>query len=292
MLLEVQGLEVTYAKGRALSFRRPTTKAVNHIDLTLRRGETLGLVGESGSGKSTTGRAILRLVEPSSGRIWVDGCEVTAMGRRTPLAYRRTVQAVFQDPASSLDPRMLVGSAVAEPLRRHGIGENRDEQRETARGLLARVGLSAHFMDRYPSELSGGQCQRVAIARSLALSPKLLICDEAVSALDVSTQSQVINLLEELQAELGLSYLFIAHDLNVVRHISHRVSVMYAGEVVETAETEQLFEDPQHPYTRRLLASTSTLDVSDRDARRAQRLRFRASEDGGTRSPDGGTGRS
>jgi len=251
-LLDVAGLTVSYRGGRSLALRRPVIHAVSGVGFSVAPRETLGLVGESGSGKSTTARAILGLVEVTAGTVMFDGFDVTAAGRRLPLCYRRSVQAVFQDPASSLNPKRVVSEAVMEPLRRHGIGDPAS-RRSIVTEAFERVGLSRGLLSRYPAELSGGQQQRVAIARALCLNPRLLICDEAVSSLDVSTQSQIINLLEDLQDSLGISYLFIAHDLAVVRHISHRVAVMRAGTIVETAATEQLFASPCHPYTQALL---------------------------------------
>jgi peptide/nickel transport system ATP-binding protein len=266
-LLDVQGLTVAYRGGRSLALRRPLIHAVRDVGFSVGRGETLGLVGESGSGKSTTARAILGLVEVAAGRIMFDGFDVTAAGRKLPLSYRRSVQAVFQDPASSLNPRRIVSEAVMEPLRRHAIGDSA-KRRSGVAEAFERVGLSRSHLGRYPAELSGGQQQRVAIARALALSPRLVICDEAVSSLDVSTQSQIINLLEDLQDSLGISYVFIAHDLAVVRHISHRVAVMRAGTIVETAATEALFAGPRHPYTQALLDAIPRLSKRH-SARRA-----------------------
>lgn len=247
-LLDVRGLRVEFPS------RRGAVQAVHGVDLTLARGETLGLVGESGSGKSTTGRAMLRLVEPTRGRVRLDGEDVTAMGRGDLRAARRRMQMVFQDPYSSLDPSMVVGESIAEPLDTH---EGLDRAARSARvaELLEHVGLRGAYAQRYPYEFSGGQRQRLAIARAIALNPRLLVCDEAVSALDVSTQNQILNLLEDLQERFGLSYLFIAHDLAVVRHIAHRVAVMYLGEIVETAPTDRVFDDPAHPYTRALLSA-------------------------------------
>jgi ABC-type oligopeptide transport system ATPase subunit len=269
-LLDVRGLTVTYRGGRSLAWRRPSIHAVRDIAFRVGRGETLGLVGESGSGKSTTARAILGLVEVAAGTITVDGFDVTRAGRRLPLSYRRSVQAVFQDPASSLNPKRVVSDAVIEPLRRHGIGDP-GERRSMVAEAFERVGLSPVHLNRYPAELSGGQQQRVAIARALALSPRLVICDEAVSSLDVSTQSQIINLLEDLQDSQGIGYLFIAHDLTVVRHISNRVAVMKGGTIVETAPTEEIFASPRHQYTQALLDATPRL--SKKTSRRAARQR-------------------
>ncbi|MCF7550521.1 ABC transporter ATP-binding protein [Pseudonocardia sp. WMMC193] len=251
---EVEGLDVEFPVRGGLFGRGGTLRAVRGVDLHIGERETLGLVGESGSGKSTTGRAMLRLVEPTRGRVRLDGEDVTALSRGDLRAARRRMQMVFQDPYSSLDPSMVVGESIGEPLDTH---ENLDRAGRSARvaELLEHVGLSGSYAQRYPYEFSGGQRQRLAIARAIALNPRLLVCDEAVSALDVSTQNQILNLLEDLQEGFGLSYLFIAHDLAVVRHIAHRVAVMYLGEIVETAPTDRVFDAPAHPYTRALLSA-------------------------------------
>lgn len=251
-LLQVSDLRVTFPGRRSMFVRSPDVRAVDGVSFTIAPGETLGLVGESGSGKSTVGRALLRFIEPDDGDIEFDGTQLRSFGRRTPDSYRRAVQVVFQDPYASLNPRRSIGDTIGDPLSRHRSlsGESRD--REVA-SLLDRVGLPGRFARRYPVELSGGQRQRVAIARALAMRPQLIVCDEAVSALDVSTQSQVINLLEDLQDEFGMSYLFIAHDLAVVKHISHRIAVMYRGRIVETGEAEQIYHRPAHPYTKMLI---------------------------------------
>ncbi|MDX6740094.1 ABC transporter ATP-binding protein [Actinocorallia sp. A-T 12471] len=278
-LLQVHDMSVTYEAGRAMGWKRRQVKAVDGVTFDVRPGETLGLVGESGSGKSTVGRAILRLTDVSDGSITFDGADVTALGRATPLAYRRAVQAVFQDPASSLNPRHCVADAVTVPLRRHGIGD-RAARDAAAAEAFERVGLSRAHLHRFPSELSGGQRQRVAIARALALQPRLVVCDEAVSALDVSTQSQIINLLGDLQDATGMSYLFITHDLRVLRHIAHRVAVMHAGRLVELAPVEKLFTSPRHPYTRSLLAASPSPDPSERERRRSRRANYQVNHHG------------
>ncbi|MGW4025420.1 ATP-binding cassette domain-containing protein [Streptomyces sp. NPDC005009] len=277
-LLEVRDLSVSYRTGRAASWRRTDTPVVDRVSFDIRPGETLGLVGESGSGKSTIGRTILRLIDPVSGTITFDGREVTAFGRSTPLSYRRDVQAVFQDPASSLNPRHIVRDAVTGPLRRHGRG-SRKEREEAAAEAFHMVGLNPALLTRYPMELSGGQRQRVAIARAIALKPRLVICDEAVSALDVSTQSQIVNLLADLQESTGVSFLFITHDLRLVRHISQRVAVLQHGRLVEFADTEQLFRTTRQPYTRRLLAAVPATDPEGREHRRARRAAHRKAPD-------------
>lgn len=259
-LLSVHDLVVTYPGRRGLTdrFRGRASSdftAVRGVDLTIRRGETLALVGESGSGKTTTGRAIIRLLEASSGSVTFDGIDVRGASRRDLRALRERIQIVFQDPYSSLNPRIAVGAAIGEVLQVHRIGANAGERRKRVASLLADVGLGPEHARRYPHELSGGQRQRVGIARALAVDPELLILDEPVSALDVSVQAQIVNLLDDLQEEHGLAYLFIAHDLAVVHHIADRVAVMYLGEIVEEGGVDELFTDPRHPYTRALLAS-------------------------------------
>ncbi|MDP6618096.1 MAG: dipeptide ABC transporter ATP-binding protein [Nitrospinota bacterium] len=260
VLLDVQDLKKHFPiRGGIFGKTTAHVKAVDGVSFTLRKGETLGLVGESGSGKSTTGRAILRLIEPSGGRVRFDGRDVLALGKEEFRAIRRRMQIIFQDPYASLNPRMTVGSIVGEPFAIHKIASGEDRAHRVE-ALLMRVGLSADHMRRYPHEFSGGQRQRIGVARALALNPEFIIGDEPVSALDVSVQAQVINLLEDLQKEFGLSYLIIAHDLSVVRHISHRIAVMYLGKIVEITDNEALYGDPQHPYTEALL---SAVPVSD-----------------------------
>jgi oligopeptide/dipeptide ABC transporter ATP-binding protein len=242
-------------------------RAIDGVSFDILRGETLGLVGESGCGKSTTGRCLLRLIEPTHGEIQFEGRDVTAMGKRELRELRREMQIIFQDPTASLNPRMKIGDIVAEPLVIHSIG-NKAERRERVAWLLGKVGLDADYMKRYSHEFSGGQLQRIGVARALALNPKLIVADEPVSALDVSVQAQVVNLLQDLQKEFGLTYLFIAHDLAVVEHISHRIAVMYLGRIVELADKRALFATPLHPYSEALLAAAPVPDAGRRKRKR------------------------
>jgi len=259
-LLEVKHLRKYFPiKGGVFSKTIGYVYAVDDVNFTLAKGETLGLVGESGCGKSTTGRAILRLIEPTDGELHFEGEDITKLEKSAMRALRREMQIIFQDPYASLNPRMTVGSIIGEPLEIHKIAKG-SEKEERVVSLLQKVGLRAEDMRKYPHEFSGGQRQRIGIARALALNPKLIVCDEPVSALDVSIQAQVINLLEDLQAEFSLSYLFIAHNLNVVEHISDRVAVMYLGQIVELASDEALYKNPQHPYTEALLSAVPIPD--------------------------------
>jgi oligopeptide transport system ATP-binding protein len=260
-LLQVRHLVKHFTVGGGLFGGSPgIVRAVDDVSFAIRRGETLGLVGESGCGKTTTGRCILQLERPTRGQVIFEGRDLTTLDQVALRPVRRRMQVIFQDPYSSLNPRMTVGQILAEPIAVHGLIPDAARRRERVRDLLQRVGLLAQHADRYPHQLSGGQRQRVGIARALAVEPSLIICDEPVSALDVSIQAQIINLLEDLQAELHLTYLFIAHDLAVVRHISDRVAVMYLGKIVEIADRRELYENPLHPYTQALLAAVPIPD--------------------------------
>jgi oligopeptide/dipeptide ABC transporter ATP-binding protein len=264
-LVEVDGLVKHFPiKGGILQRTVAAVQAVDEVSFTIRRGETLGLVGESGCGKTTVGRLLLRLIEPTAGTIRFDGQDITRLRGRALKPYRRRMQLIFQDPFSSLDPRSPIGDSIAEGLRIHGLG-NAQERTNRVRRMMDLVGLQPYHARRYPHEFSGGQRQRIGIARALILEPDLVVCDEPVSALDVSIQAQVLNLLKSLQRELGLTYVFIAHNMGVVEHISDRVAVMYLGRIAEVADRERIFAGPEHPYTQALL---SAIPIPDPELRR------------------------
>jgi len=255
-ILDVQDLKVHFpVLGGLLQREVGSVKAVDGVSFQVREGETLGLVGESGCGKSTTGLAVLRMLPIAAGRVVLDGVDITHLSQNEMRPLRRRVQMVYQDPFGSLDPRMTVGQIIAEPLEIHRLYGGKRERRDRVLDLLAMVGLRQDMIDRYPHQFSGGQRQRIGIARALAVEPRLLICDEPVSALDVSIQAQVVNLFQDLQETLGISSIFIAHDLAVVRHVSQRVAVMYLGTIVEIASRQELYTNPKHPYTRALMAA-------------------------------------
>lgn len=262
-LLEVRGLTRHFPLGSGLFSRgSKTLKAVDGVDLTIAPGEALGLVGESGCGKTTLGRNIVRLDRPTAGAILFEGTDIASLDDRALKPFRRQMQIIFQNPYSSLNPRLTVGNMLMEPLMLHGVNDRRARQTRAVE-LLELVGLSGEHFDRYPHEFSGGQRQRLGIARALSLQPKLIVCDEPVSALDVSIQSQILNLLRDLQEQFSLSYLFISHDLSVVEHMCDRVAVMYLGQIVETATAAEIYANPMHPYTRALL---SAIPIPDPDA--------------------------
>ena len=261
-LIEVNNLKMYFPVSSGMLFQRTTAniKAVDDVSFVIKRGETLGLVGESGCGKTTTGRCILQLYKPTEGSITFDGRELMTMGSRELRSMRREMQVIFQDPYSSLNPRMTAGNIIGEPLVVHGLVDSKAEYRERVANLLQNVGLNPYMADRFPHEFSGGQRQRIGVARALSVSPKFIVADEPVSALDVSIQAQIVNLLEDLQNEFNLTYLFIAHDLSVVRHISDRVGVMYLGHIVEMADRNEIYVNPIHPYTKALLSAVPIPD--------------------------------
>ena len=265
-LVEVSNLKIYFPiKSGVLTDRHVgDIKAVDDVDLTIQRGETLGLVGESGCGKSTLGRAVLRLYEPTAGSIVFDGTDISHLSESELRPLRRRMQMVFQDPFASLNPRHSVARIVGEPLKAHGLA-SRSEATAVVRDLLKRVGLPAEAISRYPHEFSGGQRQRIGVARALALSPKLIVCDEPVSALDVSIQAQILNLLRNLQKDFNLTYVFISHDLSVIRQIADRIAVMYLGKVVELGDSESIYEHPKHPYTAALLSAVPRATTGGRE---------------------------
>jgi oligopeptide transport system ATP-binding protein len=261
-LLEVKNLKMYFPVTSGIVFQRAVAhiKAVDDISFFVRRGETLGLVGESGCGKTTTGRCILQLYKPTGGGINFDGRELTGLSTRQMRQMRRQMQVIFQDPFSSLNPRMTAGNIIGEPLIVHGLVKSKAEYKDRVAELLQNVGLNPYMADRFPHEFSGGQRQRIGVARALSVDPQFIVCDEPVSALDVSIQAQIINLLEDLQERFNLTYLFIAHDLSVVRHISDRVAVMYLGRMVEIADRNDIYVNPMHPYTKALLSAVPIPD--------------------------------
>ncbi|MDR3672306.1 MAG: ATP-binding cassette domain-containing protein [Holophaga sp.] len=269
-MIEVTDLRKYFEIKKGLFGRRKVQlKAVDGISFSIAKGQTFGLVGESGCGKSTTGRTLIRLYEPTGGRIVYDGVDITHLERRELFPYRKKMQIIFQDPYSSLDPRMTVAEIVGEPFEVHGICAGQD-RRDRISELVERVGLKREHLGRYPHEFSGGQRQRIGIARALAVEPSFIVCDEPISALDVSIQAQIINMLEDLQQQLGLTYLFVSHDLAMVRHLSHQVGVMYLGSLVECAEVNELFAHMQHPYTQSLISASPVADPDQ--AVRQQRI--------------------
>ena len=273
ILVDVRGLKMYFpvTEGVIISRDVAEVKAVDGVSFFIKRGETLGLVGESGCGKTTTGRCILQLESATAGEILYNGKDLTKLTQKEMSPIREKIQVIFQDPFSSLNPRMKIGDILSEPMAVHNIITDKEGRDNRVRELLSLCGLNPKFADRYPHEMSGGQRQRVGIARALALNPEFIICDEAVSALDVSIQAQVINLLEDLRDEFGLTYLFISHDLSVIRHLCHRVAVMYLGHIVELAECDELYENPIHPYTRALLAAVPIPDPAV-EAKRAHEV--------------------
>jgi peptide/nickel transport system ATP-binding protein len=260
-VVRLEGLTVHFPIRRGL-FKRTVgyVRAVDGVDLDIHRGQTLALVGESGCGKTTLGKALLQLIRPTAGHILLDGHDLTGLSRRTLHPYRRRLQIIFQDPYTALDPRMMVGEIVMEGMAAHGIGRSRQEREARVQTILTQVGLDPEMINRYPHEFSGGQRQRLGIARCLAVEPDFIVCDEATSALDVSVQAQILNLLATLQAKLGLTYLFITHNLGVVEYLADEVAVMYLGRIVERGHTEEVFDHPRHPYTQALLSAVPKLD--------------------------------
>ncbi len=273
-LIEIRNLKMYFPVLEGIVFQKAIAhvKAVDDVSFEIKKGETLGLVGESGCGKTTTGRCILQLEHPTAGDIIFEGVNLNELDQKGLIPVRQKIQVIFQDPYSSLNPRMKIGEIIGEPMKVHGIQPDPGKRRQRVAELLSICGLNPAFAERYPHEMSGGQRQRVGIARALSLNPEFIICDEAVSALDVSIQAQVINLLEDLREEFDLTYLFIAHDLSVVHHLCNRVAVMYLGKMVELAESDELFDNPMHPYTEALLSAVPVPDPTTEKQRRHQVL--------------------
>jgi oligopeptide/dipeptide ABC transporter ATP-binding protein len=267
-MIEVKNLKKWFYVGKVVAGKREACRAVDDVSFYVNQKEVLGLVGESGCGKTTCGKMLLRIIDPTSGSIFFDNEEITHLNKSEMQRFRRRMMIIYQDPFGSLDPRMKIGKAISEPLEVHGIGTPREREERVAE-LIEKVGLSSDQMNRYPHEFSGGQRQRIGIARALATNPEFIVADESVSALDVSIQAQIINLLKQLQKEFGLTLLFVAHDLSVVKHISNRVAVMYLGKIVEMAEKRPLFSDPKHPYTQALL---SAIPIPDPKQRKQQEI--------------------
>ncbi|MGN7359030.1 ABC transporter ATP-binding protein [Paenibacillus sp. SAF-054] len=274
IMVDVRNLKKHFKKGTEV------LKAVDGVSFQIRKGETFGLVGESGSGKSTVGRCLIRLYDYTEGEVYFDGQNLSNLGDKQLKPYRRRIQTIFQDPYSSLNPGMNVLELIGEPMDIHGIHTKANERKEFVAGLLKKVGLKEEHLYRYPHEFSGGQRQRISIARALSVRPDFVVCDEPISALDVSVQAQVVNMLEDLQAEFGLTYLFIAHDLSMVRHISDRIGVMYRGRLVEVAESDELYDNPLHPYTKALLSSIPIPDPRTAHERMAIKYEVPTAGDG------------
>ncbi|MDR0269659.1 ATP-binding cassette domain-containing protein [Paenibacillus sp.] len=274
IMVDVRNLKKHFTKGSEV------LKAVDGVSFQIRKGETFGLVGESGSGKSTVGRCLIRLYDYTDGEVYFDGQNLSKLGDKQLKPFRRRIQTIFQDPYSSLNPSMSVLDLIGEPMDIHGIYKKADERKEFVAGLLEKVGLKREHLYRYPHEFSGGQRQRISIARAMSVRPDFVVCDEPISALDVSVQAQVVNMLEDLQAEFGLTYLFIAHDLSMVRHISDRIGVMYRGRLVEVAESDELYENPLHPYTKALLSSIPIPDPRAASGKMAVKYEVPTAKDG------------
>ncbi|WP_141503524.1 ABC transporter ATP-binding protein [Paenibacillus luteus] len=280
ILVDVRNLKKHFSKGTDLWGRSTEVlKAVDGVSFQIRKGETFGLVGESGSGKSTVGRCLIRLYDYTEGEVYFDGHDLSKLGDKQLKPFRRRIQTIFQDPYSSLNPGMNVLDLIGEPMNIHGLYKKEEERKEVVSALLEKVGLKREHLYRYPHEFSGGQRQRISIARALSVRPDFVVCDEPISALDVSVQAQVVNMLEDLQAEFGLTYLFIAHDLSMVRHISDRIGVMYGGRLVEVADSDELYDNPLHPYTKALLSAIPIPDPRAARERSAFKYDFEASGD-------------